>query len=208
MNQKERILLLGNCGFERLADQLRLDFDVTVAGLLDTHLISKIDPVLVYVDLFDWTVMTPLYSMAIRGKEYALPISHFAGIIQSLKQAPVWYRGIRKPSGGALGIWQKNSIIDAQISRLQSLLAQERVIGIQALWSKKGIILDDVEYGLGHGEASLANGVEQAARVEADAILAILSSRSSIKCIVVDQDEIILKAFCVINGIIEFVLKT
>lgn len=186
---KEHILLLGNCGFERLVSFLDTEFDVTIAGIHDTHLIDALKPIFVYVDIFDWTVMTPLYSMAIAGKKYPLPISHLQKTVDSFHDSPVWFRGIRKPSGGAFGIWQSNWIVHEQLTTLENLVHDKRVIDIQALWARKGIYLDDILYGLGHGEAVLHPSPTKAAQVEAQIIRAIISSRSPIKCIVVDLDD-------------------
>jgi FkbH-like protein len=190
INNKEHILLLGNCGFERLAEVLRAKYTVTVAGLYDYQLIDSLHPVLIYVDLFDWSVMTPIYAAGIRSLDISVPSKNISAIISSLVGKAVWYRGIRKPSGGAFGIWQKNLGIESAIGTLEELIREERVIDIQALWALHGVSCDDVSYGLGHGEA-LLNTKEPLlpARIEADALFAILDSRAAIKCIVVDLDD-------------------
>ena len=77
-----------------------------------------------------------------------------------------------------------------------ALLAPYRVLDVQGLWARHGILDDGVRFGVGHGEPEVGErgvsrlGAGAAADVEADALLAWCAARrgDTVKGVVVDLD--------------------
>lgn len=185
------ILLLGRCGLERLADPLReLGHEVQVAAWTQVELVERLRPELVYVDLFDWDSMIPLVSAALAGQAPRLDpaeTSALRAVVSSLADAPVVYRGLRPPPGGAFGLLPSSAsrALDAALAELAQLVAMQRVLDVAALWARGGYPTDQVAHGLGHGES------HQGAAAEAGWVHAlwVARTRGPIKCLVVDLDE-------------------
>lgn len=182
------ILLLGRCGLERLAEPLRaLGHEVAVAAWTQTELVARLDPALVYVDLFDWDSVIPLVSAALSGSPPRPAPEPLRAVVAALRGAPVVYRGLRPPPGGAFGLLGSapQRALDEALSALRAVVTGERVLDVAALWARRGLSTDQVAHGLGHGES--AEGA--AAEAEWLHALWVAKTRGPIKCLVVDLDE-------------------
>lgn len=181
------VLLLGTCGLERLADALRArGLRVAVAGTAQIDLARVAEPGLVYVDLFPFDVVAPLTVAAARDAPIPGPdLSGLRAIVAALRGLPVVYRGLRRPSAGTFGWLTPHHALSAALDALSSVVDGERVLDVTGLWARAGVPLDDVRYGMGHGEP-LPDGV----RAEADAVFALWAARRRppIKAVVVDLD--------------------
>ncbi|MES2638466.1 MAG: hypothetical protein V4850_03265 [Myxococcota bacterium] len=193
------ILLLGRCGLLRLAAPLRArtGAEVVVAGWTQVELVERLDPALVYVDLYDWDRLAPLVSAAVAGLAVALDPGELDGmraVVAALRGRPVLYRGLRRPLGGAFGPAAPlpPDLVDA-LDVLEAITRGERVLDVAALWARHGIVPDEVDHALGHGEATLGGGAGSydPAGVEADALHALWHARvhGPVKCVVVDLDD-------------------
>ncbi|MDP2317048.1 MAG: hypothetical protein Q8P41_29415 [Pseudomonadota bacterium] len=189
------ILLLGRCGLARLVEplQARTGAEVVVAGWTQVELVERLRPALVYVDLYDWDRLAPLVSAAVAGVPVALDPRDLAGmraVVAALRGHPVVYRGLRRPLGDAFGpaAAAPPDLVDA-LDVLDGVTRGERVIDVAALWARHGIVPDEVDHGLGHGEATL--GGRDAALLEARALHALWHARvrGPVKCVVVDLDD-------------------
>ncbi|CAN98390.1 MULTISPECIES: hypothetical protein [Sorangium] len=198
------ILLMGNCGAFRVAPALRqlTGAEVKVLGWTQVDAALRLDPTLVYVDLFGFDVIAPICVAAIAGR----PIPRFdldplRAVVAALSETPVVYRGVRRPSAGAFGLLGGDAEIDAAFDELASVIRGHRVLDVQGLWARHGIPMDDVLGGLGHGEALGAgagkeagpNAVAEAVFHEAQWIASLWAARAlpPIECVVVDLDLLI-----------------
>jgi FkbH-like protein len=182
------ILLLGRCGLERLAEPLRaLGNEVQVAAWTQTDLVRRLEPDLVYVDLFDWDSVIPLVSAVLAGEAPQPDLSPLRAVVAALAGAPVVYRGLRPPPGGAFGLLasRPQRALEEALVALRSVVARERILDVAALWARGGFPTDQVAHGLGHGE-SHAGAAAEAGWLHA---LWIAKTRGPIKCLVVDLDE-------------------
>lgn len=182
------ILLLGRCGLERLAEPLRaLGHEVQVAAWTQVDLVEGLAPELVYVDLFDWDSVIPLVSAVLAGEEPLVDPTPLSAVVAALRGAPVVYRGLRPPPGGAFGLLSSRPAraLEAALTSLREVVAEERVLDVAALWARGGFATDQVAHGLGHGESH--EGV--AAEASWLHALWVARTRGPIKCLVVDLDE-------------------
>lgn len=180
------ILLLGRCGLQRLADRLHAltGAEVTVAAWTQVALAEALRPRLIYVDLFDVDRVGPLVASAAAGRPLPAPeLGPMRAVVSALSGKPVVYRGLRRPSAGAFGLLGRHAELEAALDALASVVAGERVLDVMGLWARSGIPMDDVRFGMGHGEPE-AGGVEAEA-----AWLAALHHRDPVKCVVVDLDD-------------------
>lgn len=182
------ILLLGRCGLERLAEPLRtLGHEVQVAAWTQIELVPRLEPALVYVDLFDWDSVIPLVSAVLAGEEPEPELGPLQAVVAALREAPVVYRGLRPPPGGAFGLLPSGlqRTLEAAFGRLRQVVAEERVLDVAALWTRGGFATDQVAHGLGHGES------HEGAAAEAGWLHAlwVAKTRGPVKCLVVDLDE-------------------
>ena len=184
------ILLLGQCGLERLAEPLRaLGHTVTVAGWSQVELADRLQPGLIYVDLFDWELSTPLVGAWLRGEVAHSDFEGQQAVVAALRGRPVVYRAPR-PLPAA---W---SAADPITPRLAALVGDQAQIDVTALWARHGILSDAVRFGPGHGEAEVGAlgrsrlSGESAAEIEARAVHGHWLSRTGggRKCVVVDLD--------------------
>ena len=197
------VLLLGRCGLQRLAEPLRARTggEVVVAGWTQVELVARLRPALVYVDLFDWDRLAPLVSAAVAGVPVVVDAAELAAmraVVEALAGHPVVYRGLRRPLGDAFGpAARAPADLHAALDLLGGVVASERVLDVAALWARQGVVPDEVEHGMGHGEASLAPregalpGAASGADVEAAALHALWHARvhGPVKCVVVDLDD-------------------
>ena len=171
------ILLLGRCGYERVAELLREEgVEVAVGAWTQVELVQRLQPELVFVDLFEHQVVWPW----LRGKRGDLGPLH--AVVQALQGQPVIYRGLRRPMAGTWGLLEAGP----DLSELEEVVAGQRVLDVQGLWARKGLPTDDVLYGSGHGEAGHV-GVE----LEARWIATLLRAQRSPGCkvLVCDLDD-------------------
>ncbi|MCB9777295.1 MAG: HAD-IIIC family phosphatase [Alphaproteobacteria bacterium] len=181
------VLLLGRCGLQRVADALQAaGLRATVAGWSDVQLVARLQPALVYVDLFEWTTTTPWVAAGLRGGELPVEGDGLRAVIDALAAAPVLYRGVRgapaMPTAGP---------------RWPDPLDGLPVLDVAGLWARHGILADGVRFGPGHGEAELGDlgrsrlDGRTAAQVEADAVRGhwLARTRGPRKCVVVDLDD-------------------
>jgi FkbH-like protein len=184
------ILLLGQCGLERLAEPLRAaGHTVTVAGWSQVELVETLAPALVYVDLFDWELSLPLVGSALRGEPIRADLDVRRLVVDALRTAPVVYRAPRPLPAG----WCAPDPVTPQLA---ALIAEAPQIDLSGLWARHGILSDAVRFGPGHGEAELGElgrsrlSGESAAEVEARAVHGHWLSRTGRgrKCLVVDLD--------------------
>ena len=185
-----RILLLGRCGLERVAKSLRerTNAEVTVAGWTQVELVDRLEPQLTYVDLFGWDTLSPLTSSAVRRDELApLNIAPLASVVEALRgRRGVVFRGLRPPSAGAFGLLEQHQALNDALEQLRGLLRGCAVLDVTGLWARAGVPLDDVRFGMGHGEAGM-----DGAALEAEWLEALWTSqvKGPIKCLVLDLDD-------------------
>jgi hypothetical protein len=180
------ILLLGRCGLQRLAAQLREQTGaaVTVAAWTQTALVERLQPTLIYVDLFDVDRVGPLVACAVAGRPLPAPaLGPMRAVVAALSGKPVVYRGLRRPSAGALGLLGQHARLKNALDALASVVDGERVLDVAGLWARAGIPMDDVAFGMGHGEPGEGGVAAEAAW------LAALHHQTPIKCVVVDLDD-------------------
>jgi FkbH-like protein len=183
------ILLLGHCGLERLAEPLRAltGEPVTVGAWTQTELVERLRPSLVYVDLFPWDVVAPLCAAAVTGHPVQVDPGPQAAVVGALRGSPVVYRGLRRPSGGAFGLLPgpAQRALEAALARLAAVVEDEKVLDVGGLWARRGIALDDVRWGLGHGEPI------EGAQAEAEWLHGLWRARTQgpVKCLVLDLDQ-------------------
>ncbi len=175
----------------------RTGVDVVVAGWTQVELVERLRPSLVYVDLYDWDRLAPLVSAAVAGVPVAMDPGDLAAmraVVEALRGAPVVYRGLRRPLGGAFGPAAPlpADLADA-LDVLEEVTRGGRVLDVAGLWARHGIVADEVDHGLGHGEARLSGPPDpmDAAAVEAGALHALWHARvrGPVKCVVVDLDD-------------------
>ncbi len=201
------IALLGRCGLERLAAPLRerTGAEVAVTAWNDVALVEQQRPALVYVDLYDWTLLMPVVAAALRGDADALAatLQHPAvearrAVVQALRglqgaDVAVAWRGLRPPPG----FHPPDAGLRDVLAALAGLVEGERVIDVAGLWARHGILDDGVRFGPGHGEPELGElghsrlSGEPAAAVEARAVAGLWHAARSgpRKCVVVDLDD-------------------
>lgn len=168
-----------------------------VAGWTQVELVARLRPALVYVDLFDWDRLAPLVSAAVAGVPVVVDAAELAAmraVVAALAGHPVVYRGLRRPLGDAFGpATRLPADLCAALDVLAAVVASERVLEVAALWARHGVVPDEVEHGLGHGEAALGGreGAASGAEVEAAALHALWHARvrGPVKCVVVDLDD-------------------
>lgn len=184
------ILLLGQCGLERLAAPLRtLGHAVTVAGWSQVELAERLQPALIYVDLFDWELATPLVGRWLRGESPDDTGEGRRAVVAALQGRPALYRAPRPLPAG----W---SAADPVTPLLAALVADQPQIDVAALWARHGILSDAVRFGPGHGEAETGElgrsrlSGESAAEIEARAVHGHWLARTggARKVVVVDLD--------------------
>lgn len=188
------ITLLGACGLERLAAALRArGVAVSQGGLGDAALARAPGVDLVYVDLFDWSLSTALWSGALRRSAVDLDLRPQRALLQQLEGLPVLLRGPRHPSPLALGPgWAPDPF-----APLAALAEGWPQLDVQALWARHGVVEDGVAFGVGHGEPLLDDrGLSRmdgasAAELEAGALLALRAGRQgqAARAFAVDLDD-------------------
>src|SRR5262245_33166881 len=95
------ILLLGNCGAARMAPLPRhlTGIYVMVRGSTEVDAVADLNPDLIYVDLFGFDVIAPACIAAATGHSILRPdLGPLQAVVAALADAPVVYRGIRRPS--------------------------------------------------------------------------------------------------------------
>jgi FkbH-like protein len=187
--------MLGGCGLERVAAPLRAltGCEVVVGGWTQAELVAAVKPALVYVDLFGWDVVAPLCVRALRGAVEAPDVEALAAAVAALDGAEragarVVYRGLRRPSAGAWGLLEGRADLDAALDRLAAPLVGRRVLDVVGLWARAGLALDDVRYGMGHGEPlDIGAGADAEARWLHGLLRA--ATQGPVKCLVLDLDD-------------------
>lgn len=173
---------------ERLVGPLRAltGHDVFVGAWTDVALVATLRPALVYVDLFEGA--GAFVNAAVVGLPVEEPDTTGLGaVIDALRGAPVVYRGLRRPTGGAFGPGVVIPELERALSRLEALVVNERVLDVTGVWARAGLPTDE-RFGFGHGEA--ADPIAGAA-AEAAALHALWFARvhGPVKCVVVDLDD-------------------
>jgi FkbH-like protein len=179
------VLLMGRCGLERLAEPLRArtGVEVTVCAWSDSRLPRARPWDLIYVDLFDWDSVAPrLHGHAGLGTSVAALRAQVA----SLHGLPVVYRGLRLPMAGNAGLTLLPAALPPSVQELAGLVRGERVLDIQGLWARQGIVTDDVPFGSGHGEAGQPGAEAEARHLHA---LWTARVRGPRKVLVLDLDH-------------------
>ena len=183
------IVLLGRCGLDRLAGPLRAitGAEVIVSGFTDTALARRVDPSLVYVDLFGWDVIGPICAAVLTGGAPPLPLDLLTTIVNALEGLPVVYRGLRRPSAGSFGWGPPPPELNLALDALDGVLGGARRLDVAGIWARRGVAADDTRFGLGHGEA--VGDAAASAEAEALGALWIARTRGPLKCLVVDLDD-------------------
>lgn len=198
IKKRQNILLLGNCGLERLADRLREEVregvEVVVGGWTQVELVERVGAGLVYVDLFGWDVVGPVVVGVVGRREVRVELGPLRGVVgvlegEEARGVGVVYRGLRRPSAGAFGVLggEDNAKLIDLLEKLEGVVRGKRVLDVGGLWQRAGQRLDDVMYGMGHGEAlDLVEGPGLEARWLG--ALWRARTRGAVKCVVVDLD--------------------
>ncbi len=186
------ILLLGQCGYERVAAPLRAltGVEVVVAGWSQVELVERLEPELVCVDLYEHRVVMPW----LRGGRGDL--SGPRAVVQALAGRSPIYRGLRRPMAGTWGLLGAGP----DLSELEAVVEGQPVLDVQGLWARHGLPTDDVEFGSGHGEAGVAG-----AELEARWIHALWVARTSgaKKVLVCDLDDTLIHGLLVAEDFAE-----
>ena len=139
---------------ERLVGPLRAltGHDVVVGAWTQVDLIASLRPALVYVDLFEGA--GALVNAAVVGLPIEEPdTTGLRAVVDALRGAPVVYRGLRRPTGGAFGPGVGIPGLDRALSQLEALVVNERVLDVAGVWARAGLPTDE-RFGFGHGEAA------------------------------------------------------
>jgi FkbH-like protein len=189
------IVLVGQCGLERLATALRSAGErVHVLPATHPEAIAALAPELVYADLFDGGWLQAVWHAHLSGRRPP-SLAPARAALQACAALPVVFRGVRDFPAGTEGPGVAEPI--PSITAARRLLRGHRTVDVQGLWHRHGILDDGVRFGVGHGEPELGElgcsrlDGRSAAAVEAEAVLAWLDARRGKLCkaVVVDLDD-------------------
>ena len=186
------ILLLGQCGYERVAAPLRelTGVEVVVAAWTQVELVERLNPELVCVDLFEHRVVMPW----LIGERSDL--GPLRAVVKALEGRLAVYRGLRRPMPGTWGLLGRGP----DLAELEGVVEGQRVLDVQGLWARHGLPTDDVEFGSGHGEAGLLGAELEASWIHA---LWVAQTRGPAKVLVCDLDDTLIHGLLVAQDFAE-----
>ncbi len=158
------------------------------------ELVGRVGAGLVYVDLFGWDVVGPAVVGVLARREWGGELGALRGVVGALEREEeggvgVVYRGLRRPSAGAFGVLegQDDAKLFEILDQFENIVKGKRVLDVGGLWQRAGLPLDDVMYGMGHGEAL---DIIKGPALEARWLGALWRARTrgAVKCVVVDLD--------------------